>query len=141
MAEPHSPILSTRATQRDLKRQYREAMRPQNNTRMGVYSIRHIAGGRLYLSASLNLDAAMNRDRFQLKMNGHPSVELQAAWKQAGEAAFAFAVLDRLKPREDAPDFDYRPELEALLALWRAELTQAGVSFYALAPHVKHSLR
>lgn len=136
MAEPHSPIPSIAAVRRELKRQYRETLRP-----MGVYSIRHLAGGRLYLSASLNLDAAMNRDRFQLKMNGHPSVELQAAWQQAGEAGFASAVLDRLKPREDAPDHDYRPELEALLALWRAELDQAGVSFYALAPHVKHSLR
>ncbi len=136
MAEPHSPAASTRASQRELKRAYRETLRP-----MGVYAIRHLASGRLYLSASLNLDAAMNRDRFQLRLNGHSAPELQAAWRQAGEAGFAFEVLDRLKPREDAPDHDYRPELESLLALWRAELAQTGVGFYALAPHVKHSLR
>jgi hypothetical protein len=93
------------------------------------------------LSASLNLDAAMNRDRFQLKHRGHQSPELQAAWAKAGEAGFAFEVLDRLKPREDAPDFDYKAELETLLSLWRADLAQTGVAFYALAPHVRHTCR
>jgi hypothetical protein len=35
-----------------------------------------------------------------------------------GEAAFSFAVLDRVKERAD-PDFDYEAELQALLALWQ----------------------
>lgn len=136
MATPNPDQQSTRASQRALKRQYRETLRP-----MGVYVIRNIGTGRLYLSASLNLDAAMNRDRFQLRMNGHPSRELQQAWNRTGEAGFAFELLDRLKPREDAPDFDYKAELESLLALWRVELAQTGIAFYALAPHVKHALR
>lgn len=124
-----------RASQRELKRQYRETRRP-----MGVYAIRNKQTQRVYLSASLNLDAAINRDRFQLRMNGHSARELQAAWNAAGEAAFAFEVLARLKPRDEA-DFDYRPELEGLLGLWREDLAQAGIVFYALAPHVRHGFR
>jgi hypothetical protein len=43
---------------------------------------------------------------------------LAQAWARHGEAAFSFAVLDRVKERAD-PDFDYEAELQALLALWR----------------------
>ena len=120
---------------RALKRQYRETLHP-----MGVYVIRNLHDGKVYLAASLNLEAALNRERFQLKMRGHPSPELQAAWDAAGEAMFSVEVLDRLKPR-DEPGFDYRPELESLLSLWREDLAQTGVSFYAPAPHLKIGVR
>lgn len=53
----------------------------------------------------------MNRDRFQLRMNGHPSGELQQAWNRTGEAGFAFERLVRLKPREEARDFEGRTPL------------------------------
>jgi len=131
--QPSSP--QPAPDRRALKRQYRETQMP-----MGVYAIRNLANGRVYLAASLNLEAAMNRDRFGLKLRGHPSPELQAAWQQAGEAAFSFEVLDRVKPR-DEPGFDYRPELESLLSLWREDLAQAGVQFYQPAPHLKVGVR
>ena len=120
---------------RALKKAYRETLLP-----MGIYAIRNLQNGRLYLAASLNLEAAMNRERFQLKMRGHPSPGLQAAWGKAGEAAFSFEVLTQLKPR-DEPGFDYKPELESLLSLWREDLAQAGIAFYAPAPHLKLGVR
>lgn len=137
MAElmPEIPSKPAAPDRRALKQAWRETLAP-----MGVYAIRNLTNGRLYLAASLNLEAAMNRDRFGLKLRGHPSPELQAAWNAQGEAAFSFGILDRLKPR-DEPGFDYRPELDSLLSLWREDLAQTGVSFYAPAPHLKVGVR
>ncbi|MBN9408074.1 MAG: GIY-YIG nuclease family protein [Burkholderiales bacterium] len=107
-----------RARQRALVREYKDNPPP-----MGIYAIRCAAAPQVFVNASLNVRGAINRDRFQLKMGGHPDRPLQAAWRTHGEAAFSFEVIDVLKRREEAPDADYRDELAALLALWRQELS------------------
>lgn len=103
-------------TRAELKRQYKEAHPP-----MGVYAIRNLATGQYYVQASMNVEAAMNRDRFELGFKGHRNPALQRDWLAHGADQFRFEVLDLLKKRE-APDFDYKAELALALALWREEL-------------------
>lgn len=103
-------------TRTELKRQYKEAHPP-----MGVYAIRNLATGQCYVQASMNVEAAMNRDRFELGFKGHRNPALQRDWLAHGADHFRFEVLDLLKKRE-APDFDYKAELASTLALWREEL-------------------
>lgn len=100
----------------ELKRQYKEAHPP-----MGVYAIRNLVTGQCYVQASMNVEAAMNRDRFELGFNGHRNAALQRDWLAHGADHFRFEVLDLLKKRE-APDFDYKAELASTLVLWREEL-------------------
>jgi hypothetical protein len=90
---------------------------------MGVYAVHCDAAQIVCVKTSMNLPGAFNRDRFQLRMGGHPDRRLQQAWRAHGEAALRFEVLDTLKRRDDATDADYRGELAALCALWREELT------------------
>jgi len=121
LSSPSSPAVVTDAaigvrTRAELKRQYKEAHPP-----MGVYAIRNLATGQCYVQASMNVEAAMNRDRFELGFKGHRNLELQRDWLAHGADHFRFEVLDLLKKRVD-PAFDYKSELASTLALWREEL-------------------
>lgn len=114
MASSSSPPVA--ATRGELKRQYLQAHPP-----MGVYAIRNLATGRCEVHASMNVEAAMNRVRFELARKQHRNAQLLREWLEFGPDNFRFEVLDLVKKRED-PAFDYRAELDALLALWREEL-------------------
>ena len=91
---------------------------------LGIYAVRCEAAGLLCLGASRNVDGTLNRLRFELAHGTARDAALAQAWARHGEAAFSFAVLDRVKERAD-PDFDYEAELQALLALWQGELQAA----------------
>jgi hypothetical protein len=97
-------------------RAYKEAFPP-----MGIHAVRCTATGRVWLGASRDADAALNRIRFQLKMRGHRNLRLAADWDLHGPGHFTFEVLERLKKRDD-PAFDYAAELQTSLELWLAEL-------------------
>jgi hypothetical protein len=88
---------------------------------MGIYVVRNTATGRVWLGKSQNVEGALNRIRFELKMRGHRNTALSNEWQHFGAESFTFEVLDRVKKREE-PSFDYDAELQALLALWQAEL-------------------
>ena len=103
---------------RALKRDYKQAF-----PAMGIYAVRCDAVGLLRLGASRNVDAILNRLRFELSNGSRRDVALALAqaWARHGAQAFRFEVLDRVKERED-PLFDYDAELQALLSLWQQEL-------------------
>ena len=119
-----SSSLSLQA-RRALVRDYKQSFPP-----LGIYAVRCDAAGLLRLGASRNVDGMLNRIRFELATGLQRDAALSRAWASHGEQAFRFEVLDRVKQRDD-PDFDYEAELQALLALWQAELqpesTAAGV--------------
>ena len=109
---------------RELTRQYKESTPP-----MGVYLIRNTVNRRVFVGASMNVDGAMNRVRFELGLNSHRNVALQQDWRECGPENFQFEVLDILKKR-DEPHFDYKDELDALLDLWREEVHAYGPAGY-----------
>lgn len=85
---------------------------------MGIYAIRDRASGHLLLGASRNVQAALNRARFELGMGKHADRVLQAEWDRSGVEGLAFEVLELVKEREDA-GFDYTGELKALEQIHR----------------------
>jgi hypothetical protein len=89
--------------------------------RMGVYTVRNPANDLVFLGSSLNVDGAINRDRFELSNGTHRHRQLRADWLRWGAEGLRFEVIDTLKKRDD-PAFDPQAELAALLALWREEL-------------------
>jgi hypothetical protein len=110
-----------RPSRRDQTRQYKE-----NPPAAGVYLIRNLVTQRIVLKASLNLEGAMNRDRFELRMGKHRDATLQADCKRLGEAALRFEVVETLKPPTD-PDADPAEALALALALWQEELLSKEV--------------
>jgi len=103
----------SRAARRAAARQARDAFPP-----MGIYAIRDSESGHLLLGASRNVDASLNRARFELLMGKYADRVLQAAWNRGGVDGLRFDVLERLKERETA-DFDYEGELKSLEQFYR----------------------
>ena len=110
-----APVFTGR-TRSELKKRYRDT--PPD---MGVYAIRSLSSGCVIVEASMNIHAAMNRARFELDRKAYRNKQLQQDWSAFGPDHCRFEIIDLVKRRDD-PAFDYKPELAALLAMWREEL-------------------
>ena len=74
---------------RGLTKQYKEVGPP-----MGVYAIRNLANHRVFVGASLNVEGALNRHRFELRMKAHRNKRLLEDWLRWGADNFCFEVID-----------------------------------------------
>lgn len=96
---------------------------------MGVYQIKNIVNGKIFVGSSLDIQARLNRHKFELDYGLSPgpniSVELYKEWKEYGEEKFSFSILDTLKPRQDdcgGSSANYKEEIDALEELWLEKL-------------------
>lgn len=72
---------------------------------VGIYAIRNIIDGRMYIGSSVNMQRRWVSHRFELKNNRHHSSYLQRAWNKYGSQNFEFVELElceknSLKERE-----------------------------------------
>ena len=95
----------------------------------GVYQIRNTKNGKMFISAAPNLDGAWNRNKFQLELGSHPSKQLQADWKQYGEEAFSYEVLEQLKRKEGERSLSavQRDQLKKMEESWIARVEGADL--------------
>jgi hypothetical protein len=96
---------------------------------MGVFQIANKLNGKVFIDSSTNLPGKINRHRFALNLGQHKSRLLQAEWKEFGEDAFEFEVLEDVTPRDD-PNYDYKSDLETLEDLWLEKLKPYGEKGY-----------
>ena len=89
--------------------------------RMGVFDIRNLENGKIYVDTATNLDSIYNRHRLQLNFGNHPNEALQADWKALGEVHFKFEILGEIEQKE-GENIDYAKELKLLEKLWLEEL-------------------
>jgi hypothetical protein len=109
-------------SKRDLIREYKE-----RKQRRGVYAVRCAASGEVWASASPNLDTQQNSTWFQLRIGGHPNRLLQAAWRQHGEAAFAYEIVAELSDEQRTP-YALKADLKSLESEWRERLGALAVT-------------
>jgi hypothetical protein len=95
--------------------------------------VRNTANGKLLLLASTDIPSLLNRHRAELRFGGHRNRALQQDWKDAGEAAFAFEVVDTLAPK-DAPGWDPTADLQELEQLWLEKLAPFEPAGYTPRP-------
>jgi hypothetical protein len=115
---------------KELASAYKQSFRP-----MGVYQIRNVENGKIFVDGSMDLDGARNRLAFMKQTNTIAIHELQKDWKTYGGGCFVFEELDRIKPREETlSDLSelkkYRDEVDALLELWLDKLQPYGEKGY-----------
>ncbi|MEV8518465.1 GIY-YIG nuclease family protein [Dyella marensis] len=113
-----------RARRKALIQAYKLAFPP-----MGIYAIRNLRSGRVLIEQSANTTGALNRQRTQLRLGLHRIRDLQRDWRELGEDAFAFEVLQAQEPRAE-PTFDYTAEREALLQSWRERIPPGSKDSY-----------
>jgi hypothetical protein len=113
-----------------LIREYKERRRP-----MGIFQVRNLANGKVFVGASPDLPAMLNRQRAQLRMGAHPNRVLQDDWTNQGGEAFAFEILDTLTHPERA-DADPATDLRVLELIWLEKLAPYGERGYNTLPRV-----
>lgn len=109
---------------KEIKREYKQ--RPPD---MGIYGIRNLASGKIFIGRALDLNGKLNSERFQLKNRMHMNRELQEDFAALGEGQFAFEVLDRLRPQE-GPEHDRGQELKELEELWLEKMLPGNEAGY-----------
>ena len=62
----------------------------------GIYAIRRLATDEVWIGGTPDLATRESGVWFSLRMGGHSSKSLQAAWNTHGRAAFGFEVLEVL---------------------------------------------
>jgi hypothetical protein len=111
-------------TRKELKDEYKQA-----TPRMGIFAIRNIQNGKLYIARTTNLDLIWNGEQFKLNAGGHPNRALQQEWNDSGAANFTFEILHELQPSDD-PATDTRSELLALEQMVIDDLQPFGEQGY-----------
>ncbi len=89
---------------------------------MGVFQIKNLSNGKIFVESSKNLDGSLNRCKFQLDLGSFKNKALQEDYSRLGAGQFAFEVLDRLSPKKDDPAYDYADDLEILKSMWLEKL-------------------
>lgn len=92
--------------------------------RAGIFQIKNLQNGKIFLKTSTDLDRAFNSDRFQLKVGSHRNSQLQADWNALGSENFEFSIFDELKTAESATIIEIQKDLRELLELHRTELVK-----------------
>lgn len=92
----------------------------QNRQPMGVYQIKNLVNGKVFLEGSLNLNS-INGARMSLKFGSHINKQLQQEWNSFGGDNFCIEILETITPDED-PFRNYKDELKLLLEAWFEKL-------------------
>lgn len=101
---------------REIIKQYKQTVQP-----MGIYQIKNLRNGRIFIGSAKNLQGKLNSHKFQLKNGLHRNKEMQKEYDEVGEEGFSFKILDSLKPKEDL-NYDYTEELKLLEEMWLEKL-------------------
>jgi hypothetical protein len=67
-------------SRKELKEEYK-----QRKPKIGVFQIRNILNGKIFIGSSINLDAAWNSQEFRLNAGAHPNAGLQKDWMALGK--------------------------------------------------------
>lgn len=109
---------------KEIIKQYKQTVQP-----MGVYQIRNLVSGKIFVSSSLNLRGIKNRFEFQVSSNFMVNPELQSDYEKYGHDKFVLEIVDELEPKED-PAYDYKDDLKVLEEMWIEKLQPFGEKGY-----------
>ena len=101
---------------KELKKSYKQTLTP-----MGVYQIKNLVNGKIFIGSAKNIPGRINRHKFELKFGSEGIKELLDDYKKYGEENFSFEILDQLKPKDD-PLYNYSEDIKVLEELWIEKL-------------------
>jgi group I intron endonuclease len=97
---------------------------------IGIYAIRQISTGRVYVGSSVNIKKRWQVHLRQLDSDIHHSVFLQRSWNKSGSSDFAFEILEQCSKEQliERENFHMKVNLHKLLnSNKRASLGFSGV--------------
>lgn len=109
---------------KELKNQYKQTL-----PTMGIYQIKNLVNGKIFIGSAKNLHGKSNSYKFQLDSGLHINRELQEDYAKYREKNFTFEVLDTLDAKDD-PSYKYDNDLKTLEDLWIEKLQPFGEKGY-----------
>ncbi|MDM5188026.1 GIY-YIG nuclease family protein [Bacillus sp. DX4.1] len=107
----------------ELKQLYKET-----EVEAGIYCITNMKNDKVYVESTRNLKTMSGR-RFELNIGSYINKALQDEWKEYGEDAFAFEILEVLQKKETGY-FNAKEELKKLEEKWLEKLQPYGERGY-----------
>lgn len=98
-------------TRKELKEEYKQV-----KFKMGVFQIRNILNGKVFIGSSLDLKAIWHAQKLQLDMGLHQNSNLQKDWKEYGQENFSYEIIEEIVEAEDKL-LDHKKEIKALEAM------------------------
>jgi len=109
---------------RKLKIQYKQSLRP-----MGIFQVKNLSNGKIFIDSGLNLQGKINGCKFQLALGSHINKELQKDFNKTGVANFSYKIVDILEPKEEIKNND-ADDLKMLEKIWIEKLQPFGDKGY-----------
>ncbi|WML32867.1 GIY-YIG nuclease family protein [Clostridium sp. OS1-26] len=103
----------------------------QIKTYMGVTKITNTVSGKIFIAAYPNLKNQWLTIQGKLVMSRHPNSQLQKDWKELGDEAFTYEVLEEKEADEVT---DMRWELKQIEKPWLEKLQPYGERGYNKPP-------
>lgn len=111
-------------TKKELKEEYN-----QIKPKIGVFQLRNLVNGKVFIDSSVNLDKIFNRHRVELNFGNHRNVSLQNDWNEFGEANFVYEILSEIK-EEAGKNIDCAKEAKTLAKMFIEEARPLGDKGY-----------
>ncbi len=105
-------------------KEYKQSVQP-----MGIFQIRNLQNGKIFIGSSRNLNAALNRFKFDPEISCSVISRLKKDLKYYGADNFVLEIIDRLEPKKD-PGYDYSEDLVELEQMWIDKLQPFGEKGY-----------
>ncbi|GAA5219684.1 hypothetical protein GCM10025777_03140 [Membranihabitans marinus] len=103
-------------SRKELVAEYQQMKKP-----IGVFQIRNLSNGKVFIDSSNNITSKWNRHKMELKFGSHRHKTLQNDWNDLGEDQFVLEFLSELKI-EDDDDVNIERELQLLFDMVVEEL-------------------
>ena len=111
-------------TKKELKEEYNRIQ-----PKIGVFQVKNIVNGKIFIDSSVNLDKIWNRHRVELNAGSHRNLSLQKDWNEFGESNFTYEILSEIKQEVDSKS-DYSKEARELAKMFLDELKPFGDKGY-----------
>lgn len=117
--------ISESKTKKELKEEYK-----LKKLKIGVFAVRNLLNGKIYIGSSVNLEAMWNRIYLQLNFGNYFNSKLQKEWKEFGENNFRYEIISEIKQDDNDKDRNYGDEAKQLEKLYIDELQPFGEKGY-----------
>ena len=111
-------------TKKEMSQAYKDRRKPA-----GIFHIKNMVTGRVFLGSSLDLDGVLNSHRFRLQSGLHPNEAMQKDWRERGEGDFRFEILETV-PAAAYENDTIEDELKLLEEIWLERFPIPGELLY-----------